>query len=136
MKKAYQTAFSEFPLEHPGMDILRSLSKIKESSQFEVVIKDRYSRLTKAKPTSMTNDTKISRIFLEHRAANYRIPFKLSSDNSPQFVSKLFVLVFKPLGVDNITTSKYSPYTNGKLEPLNSTDITQLLLFASEHHTD
>lgn len=81
------------------MDILALLLNTKPGNQFVFVMTNRYTKRTRAIPTTTTNATTVARIFVEHWVANCGIPSKLLSENRPHFVSKFFVAVFDTLGV-------------------------------------
>lgn len=74
--------------------------------------------MKKAVPNQTGNSTAVVFIVLKHRLANYSIPSKLLTDNSPQFVSKFFVAVFSTLVVTDITTTEYHPNANEKRSDL------------------
>lgn len=57
--------FPKGPIEYVVMVILGPLLRSKQSGQFAVVMTDRYTRLTKAIPTTKINTTKEAFIFLE-----------------------------------------------------------------------
>lgn len=86
------------------MNIFGPLPKTKQGSQFVVVITDRYTKRTKAIPTTK-NATTVARILLEHWVAYYAITSKLLTDNGSQIVSEIRVVMCGTLGVDNISTS-------------------------------
>lgn len=87
---------------------------------------DRYNKLSKAVQNTKTSATTVARIFLEHYAAKHGIPFKMLTDQGPQFVSKFFMAVYSALVVNHITATEFHPQTSGQEERSNSTLISQL----------
>lgn len=75
---------------------------------------DLYLKLTKVVPTTETNYTTVSCIFLEHWVPKYCFPSKLLTDHNRRFVSKLFLAGCNTLCVNNITTTEYLLQTNGQ----------------------
>lgn len=67
------------------MDISGPTSEKKQGSQFVVVMKDRYTKLTKTIVTTKTSVTTVSRSFLEHFVAIYGLLSRKLTDNGPPF---------------------------------------------------
>lgn len=77
-------------MRYVGIDILGPLRKSKQDNQFVVVMTDRYTNLTKPIQTTNTNANTVARIFIEYWVASFGIPYKVVTDNGPQFVAKFF----------------------------------------------
>lgn len=118
------------------MKILGPLTSSKQGIQFVFVMNSRYTKLSKAIPTSEENSTTVSGNFPEHWVANHGIASKLLNDHGSQFVSRLVVAVFSALGVSNITTIVDEPQTNGQAEHLEFTVVSQLGQYVSKQQTD
>lgn len=80
--------------------------------------------------------TAVARIFLKHWVANYGTPFKLPTENGPQFVSKFFSAVFSTLGRNIFTITEYQQQTNGQEKLLNSTLILRERHKVFKYQTD
>lgn len=78
------------PLEFVAIDILELLPRTKIGNQFVVVMTNRFSKLTEAIWTTKTTATTVATIFINDWVANYGIPSKIMTDNSPQLTSKFF----------------------------------------------
>lgn len=87
-------------------------------------MKNRHTKPINNIPTSKTNATTESQIFLYHWAAYFGILFKLLTEDGRQFISKFFVAVYSTLGATNITTTEYHSQTNGQAE--HSTEVLYL----------
>lgn len=87
------------------MGILERLSKTKQANLFAFVMTDRFSKLTKAIPSTKNIATTVAHIFAEHWVANYGIPSKFPAEYNTQFVPTFFVAVCGIVGVNNITTA-------------------------------
>lgn len=96
-------------LEYIYMDIRRPLLKSRQGNQFVVMTTDGYTKLTNVIRTTKTRINNVSRSVLGHLVANYDILSKLLTENSPQFVSEIFVAVCSTLEVNNIPTTEYRP---------------------------
>lgn len=103
LQRQLKLFLSKGPLEYVATDILRTTPKTKQGNHFVFVMTDRYRKLTKSMPTTKHNNTTVARILFEHWVAKYVIPSMLLTDNSPQFVSKLFVTVCSTFAMNNNT---------------------------------
>lgn len=79
----------------------------KHDSQFEIVMWDLYTKLSKELTTTKTSDTTVARFFLERLVAKFGVPSKPVINNGFQFVSKFFAAVYSTLRTNNITTTEY-----------------------------
>lgn len=78
------------PLQFLVMDILSLLPKTATGNQFVMAITNRYTKLTRAIPSSKTTETHGASIFLDHFIVSYGIPGFFLTDNCPPFVRKFF----------------------------------------------
>lgn len=62
----------------------------------------RYTKPSKKITTTHTNNTTAARSFLEKHVMNYCIPSKVYTENSFQFVPKLFVAACSTLELNNV----------------------------------
>lgn len=79
------------PHEFAAMDILGTLLKARQNSQFIVVMKSCYSKLTRPVPTSRMSSVHMADIFPDKRIIPFSTTKFVLADNSPPFVSKFIV---------------------------------------------
>lgn len=117
-----------FPVARPfyfiAMDILKPFSKMTQHNQYILVITDRYSKLTFARPTSKIASTHIESHFFDHWLALYATPTYLLTNNSIQFSSKFFATLFTLLIVKHLTKTAYRRQTSGQTKGTNKTILT------------
>lgn len=75
-------------------------------------------------------------MFSEHLEASFSISEKLSTDNGPQLLSKLFVTICSTLRVNKTTTTGYHTESNCQAEPYNSTFVLRLRQCFSDQQMD
>lgn len=68
-------------LDFVPVEILSPLFKTQGGNEYIVVIKNHYSKLSRAIPSEKTTAARIADIFMEHWMANVSIPFTLLTDN-------------------------------------------------------
>jgi RNase H-like domain found in reverse transcriptase/Integrase zinc binding domain len=78
------------PLESVAMDILGPLPKSKHDNRFQLVITDRYSKVTRTVPLRATTALSVARAFCEQWDYVYGAPMTLITDNGPKFTAKVF----------------------------------------------
>jgi RNase H-like domain found in reverse transcriptase/Integrase zinc binding domain len=103
------------PLEFISLDILGPLPVTKSINKHLVVFGDPYAKVVRAVPVSDICTEKLARVFVLGWVAVYGIPLFLFTDNSAQFVSKLFQTIYRLLGVKQLFTTAYHPSINGQV---------------------
>lgn len=68
------------PLEYVIMDILVSPPNTEQADQIVIMMTDRFTKLTKKIPTTITKATTVARIDFEHWVTNYGMPSELLTD--------------------------------------------------------
>ena len=124
------------PLEFIAMDILGPLPRSKKGNRFITVMTDRYSKLTRAVPSTKTTAPQVALIFLDNWVIPYGIPSYVLTDNGPQFTSKFFACLCAFLGSKLLNTTAYHPQTNGQAERFNRTIVARMRHYVNEHQTD
>ncbi len=61
-------------------------------------------------------------------------PLAVLSDQGPNFMSKVLLLLYKKLGISRVRTSPYHPQSNGRLERFHATLKTMLVKFIHNKH--
>lgn len=67
---------------------------------------------------------------------NYRVVPKMVAESGSQFFSKLFEAKLITVGRNLIANTEYYPQTNDQAEHFNSTLVSRLRLYKSDHETD
>lgn len=83
-KRQLKIIYSDRPLDFVETDILGPPSQSKQGNMFVLVAIGRYTKLSKAIPTSTKTATTLARTFLEQCASNYGIPSVLLTNKGPQ----------------------------------------------------
>ncbi len=61
-------------------------------------------------------------------------PLAVLSDQGPNFMSKVMLLLYKKLGISRVRASPYHPQSNGRLERFHATLKTMLIKFIHNKH--
>lgn len=132
-KQPLQLFPSSVSLDFVAVNNLGPLSKTTLGNQKVLFLIFRYSKLTRANPTSKTNATDIAKVFYRRWIISFVILKYLLTNNGPQFVSKLSPSVCSYLGVEHLITAVYRPLTDGQTERFKQTTVTWLRLYVLEH---
>jgi transposase InsO family protein len=114
------------PWEFICADILGPLPTTKSGNRFILVISDRFSKFTVARPLRTTSANDVAECIVADWIANFGVPLILLTDNGPQFASKFLQQVSAVMGVHQRFTSAYHPATNGQVERFNRTVLAML----------
>lgn len=76
-------------LEFIAMIIFGLFPKTENGNQFVLIMPDRYSKLTRSKPTSKTSAMHIASIFFDIWIVPFEIPAHLLTDNGTQILSRI-----------------------------------------------
>lgn len=95
-------------------------------------MKDRYSQLTRAAPTSKPSSTHMVDILIDSYIVLFGIPVFVLTDNGPHYVSKLFAMLFADLGVKHLTTTAYHQQNNGLAERFNRAIVKHLRHYVAD----
>lgn len=98
------------------MNILGPISQTEEEVTFLIVATYRYSKLPTANLTSEATATHTNTFFLHHYTLHCTIADNrlFLTGSGPHFVSKVFELSCKPLGVKHMETTVSNPQTKDK----------------------
>lgn len=77
---------------------------------------DRFSRWTEATPLKDISAQTIARAFYDTWISRYGTPRLLTTDQGPQFESRLFAALLSLIGCERIRTTSYHPASNGMIE--------------------
>ena len=93
------------PWEFICADILGPLPTTKSGNRFILVISDRFSKFTVARPLKNISANDVAECLVADWIANFGVPLILLSDNGPQFASKFLQQVSVVMGVHQRFTS-------------------------------
>jgi hypothetical protein len=103
------------PWEFVCADILGPLPTTIDGHRFLLILSDRFSKFTVAKPMKTCTANDVAETFVSDWVAIFGVPLILLTDNGPQFASKFLQQVSTVLGVHQRFTSAYHPSTNGQV---------------------
>lgn len=93
-------------------------------------------KLNKVAPTAKTTATTVATLFFYNCVSPYGIRSKVLTANSPHFASKLFKANCVELVIVSLKKTEYYPQCNGQLEACNTTVVSRLQHYVSEHPQD
>lgn len=99
------------PLKSEARNMLGPLPKTSNRNRFVVAMTDRYSKLTRARPTKTTPAPQVATIFMKDWIMPYEIPEQLLTDYGPQFVSTFFQSLCLYKGTKLLMTTAYHQKT-------------------------
>ena len=74
-----------------------------------------------------------AKLLLENLYKQFRLPDKIISDRGPQFTSKVFKELLKPLGIKSALSTAYHPQTDGTTERTNQEIEAYLSIYCASH---
>lgn len=94
------------PLGILAFGILRPLAMTNTGVQFTVVMVNRFLKLNETTPTNRTTATTVTTILINDWLGIFGKPFKVLTNNGPQFTSKFFQEICKKLRIKQLTTKE------------------------------
>lgn len=89
-----------------------------------VNVTDRYSKLTRATPTTNLTSAKGTPIFSHDQAVPYRTPDDMLSENDQHFPGEFFTSLCIYSRVKKLKSTAFYPQTNVQLERYNETLVS------------
>ena len=77
-----------------------------------------------------------AQLLLENLYKQFGLPDKIISDRGPQFASKAFIELLKPLGTKSALSMAYHPQTDGTTEQVNQEIEAYLSIYCASHPED
>lgn len=111
----------------------RSLSRTENGKQSVVIILERYSKLSRAILTTKTSISFVATILFEKWINECRTPSFLLTNHDPQFVAKMFKILWHDIKFKLLTTTAYQSQTKRQVERDNNTLLTWLRHSTSDH---
>lgn len=103
-------------LDFAAVDILASLSRTRNGSQYVALITDCYTNLTWEIRTSRKSASYVAIILFNNRMILYCICSFLLTENGPKFVAKPFKVLCLDFNVNHLRTTPYRPQRSGQVE--------------------
>jgi transposase InsO family protein len=113
-----------------GMDFFGPLPTSKNGHKYVFVLQDLYSRWVEVYPLTPEefNSVGMAHKLVDNYCTQHGAPAMLLSDRGSQFMSDLAAQVYKYLGTRKLSTTAYSPQTNGKTERFMQTLAAHLAM--------
>lgn len=119
--------------EHIHMDLVGPLP-ISNGNRYLLTIIDRHSRWPEVYPLRDITTQTIAHKFVKNYIPRFGVPLQITTDQGPQFTSKLFSELTKLLGAHKIHTSAYHPQANGMVERFHRQLKTSLITSNDSTH--
>ena len=100
---------------HIHMDLVGPLPP-SEGNTYILSIIDRFTRWPEAYPLVDSTASTVARTFVKEYLPRFGVPLEMTTDQGPQFESKLFSELSKLIGTVHIRTTAYHPQANGMVE--------------------
>lgn len=117
------------PLEFLKIDMLDPVPNTKSGNQRVTFFTCWYTKLARALEVTAIISTNAATLLVNNWAIPYEISTYLSTDNEPQFMSKLFAAVTVRLGFKHLTTTSFHSHTNDQVDRFNRTIVVHLLQY-------
>lgn len=125
-----------WPSDFVAIDILGSLTIIKQEYRFVVVTADRYNKVTRDfAPAKLTAKVVVA-TFLKHCVVSYEISNTFQTNSGVQSVSKFLAALCVLLRVRLVTTMEYCQQLNEQDESKKRPLVTCLSHYIDDHQTD
>src|SRR6266540_3813587 len=105
--------------ERWGIDIVGSLSIIREGNKYIVVAMNYFSRWPEARPLKAANVETVATFIYEEIICRFGTPRILQSDKGTHFVNEVIRKLTKRFRVRHSLSSPYHPQSNGLVERFN-----------------
>lgn len=124
------------PLEFVALNSLGPLAKRKQENRYVFVMKDLYSKLTRAIPIPKTTAAQVDMVVFEYRLMPYGILNTIMTDHGLQFAAKFLAVLCASIGTKLIPTTEYHAQVNGQVERFYKTLVARLRHHIGKHQTD
>lgn len=104
--------------DHIHMDLVGPLPP-SNGKQYILTIVDRFTRWPEAYSLRDISAKAVASTFVQNYLPRFGCPLKITTDQGPQFTSKLFRELTSLIGAHHIKTSPYNPKANGMVERLH-----------------
>lgn len=101
-----------------------------------IAMTDRYSKFTRAVTTAKTRAPEVANMLSDYWIVRFGVTSYLLTQISPQFVLKVFPIIYGYIAVKHLTTTPYHPQTSGRVERYSRTIVTRLRHYIVEYQRD
>ena len=124
------------PFDCCGVDILGPITPSSKGNQYIIIFIDLFTKWLETKAVKNTQSETLAKwfcynIFPKHGAIN-----RILTDNASYFTSEFSEIVFELTKSKHITSTSYSPQTNGNAERACATVKNMLKFYVDESHSD
>lgn len=120
-------------LEFMAIDILGPLPATKSGNQHEIVLTNRYTKLTRTILVTKVISMGAAAVFLDNWVIPYGISTNLLTYNGLGFFLKFFAAVTALLGIKSLSAIAFHPQTNAQVERFNRTMVPRLGKYMAGH---
>ena len=97
---------------------------------------DIYSKFAFAFPMRNMEAATVAKLLIDNIFCVFGVPYRILSDQGPNFESVLFKELCEVMGIDKVRTSAYKPSTNGACERFHQTLNAMLTKCVRENQRD
>jgi len=124
-EKVHQPILSHYPLDRLEIDLidLNDIKGFNNQNRYVLTIIDHFSKYAWTYPLTKKTDEKVYdalKEFIDHVLVNKKIHI-IQSDNGSEFINHKVKQLFNDHDITHITTTPYSPRSNGCIERFNRT---------------
>lgn len=112
--------------------VLGLLMRTKLGNRFTVVMKNRFSKLTRAISVAKITTPNVATVVLENYFIIYGAPDIILTDNGKQFTSGYFAALCVSFGTIPVTSTEYNSQTNRQVERYSRTLVAILRQYIDE----
>lgn len=116
--------------------ILGLLPKMKNRNQLLILIKYRYTTMTRAIPVARTSEPNLAAILLDNWVLQYGTPTHLLKGAGRQLVGKFFPALCAFNGTKNLSSATYDPQTIGQTGMYKNPIVSRPLHYVSGNQSD
>ena len=124
------------PLERLAIDIAGPFPVTESGNRYLLVIQDYFTKWPEIFAINKMDAQTVADVVLSEVVCRWGCPLSIHSDQGRQFESEVFQLLCKSLGIQKTRTTPLRPQSDGMVERMNRTIITQLAIFTNEHQSD
>ena len=119
-----------------AMDYVGPVPMSSDGNQYFIVLTDLFSKFVVTKPVPDNTAATAARFLLYDVFLVYGVPREIITDNGRHFTSSLYRSLVQLAGCCHVTTTPYSPQSNGQCERHNATLVPNLVALSNRSRTD
>ena len=124
------------PIDRVAIDIFGPLPPSDSGNRYIIVIMDYFTKWAEAIAIPNQEAITVARAFVTQFVCRLGVPYKVHTDQGPNFESALFKEVFKLLGIEKTRTTPYRPQSDGMVERFMSTMASMVAMYVANDQTD